>query len=109
MGLLGLVAPPRVGVVVDPGVSGKLIGARELFAAARELASMGLFSGVGSDVSGLMLETVEGLVAHGALVGPGQLSSRLHVLSSGQGTIGPDCGDGSHVSLPWLLSGLRVL
>jgi hypothetical protein len=40
---------------------------------------MGLLSSVGADVTSLMLETVEGLVAERALVGTGQVLSRFFV------------------------------
>lgn len=62
-------APPRVGVVVYSRVPGELIGARETFCATREGASMGLLSGVGTDVTGLVLQTVEGLVTKRTFVG----------------------------------------
>jgi len=38
---------------------------------------VGLLAGVGSNVASLVLETVEGLVAERALVGTGQVLSRL--------------------------------
>jgi len=88
MNLLPLVASPGVWVVMNPRVSGKLIGAGELFAAPRELASMGLLSSMGSDMSGLVLKTMEGLIAQRALVGSGQFGCGLHVLSSRQGAVG---------------------
>ena len=72
-----LVAPARVGVVVDARVPGQLVGAAEAFGAAREGAGVGLLSGVGADVTGLVLEAVEGLLAQRALVGPWQVLARL--------------------------------
>lgn len=75
------VASLRVGVVVYPRVAGQLVGAGELLAATREGAGVGLLARVSSDVASLVLETVEGLVAHGALVGPGQLGRRLGSLA----------------------------
>ena len=63
------IAAPAVGVAVDAGMAGQLVGAGEAFAAAGELAGVGLLPRVGPDVSSLMLEAVEGLGAHGALVG----------------------------------------
>lgn len=75
--LLALVASPRVGVAVYPRVPGQLIRAGELLAAARELAGVRLLAGVGADVSGLVLQTVEGLVAERALVGARELVGRL--------------------------------
>ena len=58
-----------VGVVVDAGMPGQFVGAGEPFTAARELTGVWFFAGVGSDVSGLMLESVKGFVAEGAFVG----------------------------------------
>jgi hypothetical protein len=66
--LLGLVASPGVGVVVNARVAGELIGARKLLAAARELAGMWLLTRVSTDVSRLVLEAVEGLVTKRAFV-----------------------------------------
>ncbi len=60
--LLGsLVAPTRVGVVVDSRVTGELVGSGELLAAAGELAGVRLLVGVRADVPGLVLEAVEGV------------------------------------------------
>lgn len=75
--LLALVASPRVRVAVYPRVPGQLVRAGELLAAARELAGMWLLAGVGANVSGLVLQTVEGLVAERALVGARELVGRL--------------------------------
>ena len=50
-------------------VASQLIGSAETFAAARELACVRLLSGVCSNVSCLMFESVEGSVAQRALVG----------------------------------------
>ena len=44
---------------------------------------MRLFTRVGSDVSRLVLETVEGLVAEGTLVWPGELGRILCGLTPG--------------------------
>lgn len=75
--LSSLVASPRVGVVVNAGVAGELIRARKLLAAAGELAGMRLLASVSTDVSSLMLEAVEGLVAERALVRSRQLVGAL--------------------------------
>lgn len=101
---LALVGSPAIGVVVYPRVAGQLVGARELLAAARELASMGLLSGVSPDVPGLVLEAMEGLVAERALVGPGELIGRLlGRLARRQRAVGPDVGNGSGSHLDVLL------
>jgi hypothetical protein len=63
---------------------------------------MGLLAGVGADVTGLVLQTVEGLVAERALVGPGEILARL-VLAVLLGILqegGHEAdGSGSHVRL----------
>ena len=56
---------------MDAGVASEFVGSREAFGAAGELAGMGLLARVSADVSSLVFEAVEGLIAHGALVGPG--------------------------------------
>lgn len=73
MVLLALVPSPRVWVAVYPGVAGQLVRPRELFAAAGKLAGVRLLARVGADMARLVLEAVEGLVAHGALVGAGEV------------------------------------
>jgi len=70
-------APSRVRVVVDSGVSGELVRARETFCATGESAGMGLLSRVSADVTGLVLQPVEGLVTEGALVRTGEVLARL--------------------------------
>lgn len=72
-GLVLLVAPPRVGVVVYPRMAGELVGAAEAFRASGEGTGMGLLSSVGPDVAGLVLKTMEGLLAEGTLVGAREL------------------------------------
>lgn len=63
-----LVAATRVGVVVDARVSCKLVGSAKSLRASRELASVRLLSSVRANVSRLVLESVECLVAQRALV-----------------------------------------
>lgn len=63
-----LVAPTRVGVVVYSRVTSEFVGSAEALGASGELAGVGLLASVGTDVSGLMLEAVEGLVAERTLV-----------------------------------------
>jgi hypothetical protein len=57
----------------------EFVGTREPFCATRESTSMGLLSSVSTDVTSLVLKTVEGLVTERALVRPGQVLSRLVV------------------------------
>lgn len=102
--LLALVTTARVGVVVDSRVPGELVGAGELLGAAGELACVRLLAGVGADMSGLVLEAVEGLVAEGALVRARQLGgggSFGGLLGGRQRPVGLDDtdGGGSHVSV----------
>ena len=56
---------------------GELVRARETFCATGESAGMGLLSRVSADVTGLVLQTVEGLVTEGALVRTGEVLARL--------------------------------
>lgn len=99
--LLALVSSSRVGVVVNPRVSSQLIRAGELLAAARKLAGMRLLSRVSADVSSLVLQAVEGLLAERALVGSRELIGSLRGLGAGQRPVGLDDGDccGSHVAV----------
>jgi hypothetical protein len=60
-------------------VTGQLVGSAEALGASGESAGMGLLARVRSDVSSLMLEAVEGLVAQGALVGAGHLARAVLV------------------------------
>jgi len=71
--LLGLVASPGVGVVVNAGVTSEFVRARKLLATTRELAGVRLLACVGADVTSLVLKAVEGLIAKRALVGSRQL------------------------------------
>lgn len=80
--LVGPVSSLGVGVVVYPRMTSQLVGAGELLATSGELASMGLLAGVSSNVPRLMLETVEGLVAHGTLVRSRELSRSVGGLTA---------------------------
>ena len=73
-----LVATARVGVVVNARVTSQLIGTTEALCAARELAGVGLLASVSADVTSLVLEAVEGLVAQRTLVRTRQV--RAHIL-----------------------------
>ena len=73
-----LVAASRVGVVVDARVTSELVRTAEALCAARELAGVRLLASVSADVTGLVLEAVEGLVAQRTLVRARQV--RAHVL-----------------------------
>jgi hypothetical protein len=66
---------------------------------------MRLLSCVGADVPGLVLEPVEGLIAHGALVGTRKLRGRLDGLcTGGQGPVRAKKTNCSHVDFGgWLL------
>jgi hypothetical protein len=55
----------------------EFIRARKSFCAAWKCAGMGLLSSVGADMASLVFQTVESLIAKRALVGPGEILSRL--------------------------------
>jgi hypothetical protein len=74
------IAPTRVGIAVYPRVPGELVGSAEAFRAARESTGVGLLARVGPDMTGLVLEAVEGLLAQRALVRPGQVLSLVFLL-----------------------------
>lgn len=63
-----LVTTSRVGVVVNARVTGQFVRATEALRASRELAGVRLLAGVSSDVTSLVLEAVESLVAQRTLV-----------------------------------------
>lgn len=75
--MLLALASPRVWVVVYPRVSSQFVGARKTFCASGKGASMRLLARVGSDVASLVLQTVKGLIAQRAFVGPGKILSGL--------------------------------
>lgn len=58
-------------------VACELVGAREAFCATGKGTDMRLFARVGPDVTGLVLETMEGLVAERTLVGTRQVGARF--------------------------------
>jgi hypothetical protein len=92
--LMTLVAPARVGVVVYPRVTSKLVRARKLLRATRELASVRFLARMSTDMPSLMLEAMKGLIAERALVGARELIGVLRGLSSRQRPVGLDDGDG---------------
>lgn len=65
-------------------MAGELIRSAEALGAALELASVRLLTGVGADVSGLVFEAVESLIAQGALVWTWQVGSVLPLLPRSQ-------------------------
>ena len=67
--ILRFITPPRVGVVVYPRVSSQFIGSTEPLGTACELTSMRFLARMGPNVSRLMLQPVESLVAQRAFVG----------------------------------------
>src|SRR5579859_1802716 len=58
-----------VWVRVYPGVTSELVGPAEAFGTTRKGACMRLLSGMGANMPGLMLETMECLVAKRAFIG----------------------------------------
>ena len=87
---VGVVAGKRVRV--DPRVPGQLVRAGEALEAPGEVALVGLFARVCSDVAGLVLEPVERLLAQRTLVGPGLRRRRRRRAAAGRrGGLGVVC------------------
>lgn len=80
-------------------VPGEFVGAREALCASGESAGVRLFARVRPDVTGLVLEAVEGLVAEWALVGTRKVLSWFFLLLWGvlQERSHEAHGSGSHV------------
>ena len=91
---------------MDSGVSGQLVGSREAFCASRELTGVWLLASVCSNVSGLMLKAVEGLIAEWTLVWSRQILSLVLMLTSDHGGHHADCGHFCFSLLPLDLSQL---
>lgn len=94
---MGFVAPSRVGVVVYPRMPRQLIGPTEAFRTPWKLAAVWLFARMCSDVSCLMFQAVECLIAQRALVWARQVLSLIVGQSSYQGRQCPHRG--SHATL----------
>jgi len=102
-----LVAAARVGVVMYPRVARQLVGSAEALCAARELAGVRLLASVRPDMTRLVLEAVEGLVAKRALVRARQVGAVfvrvLHVDTHRRH--GHGCGGHRRA---WLAAGLTI-
>lgn len=72
-GLLCLITPPRVWIVVYPRMPRQFVRSGETLRTAGKLTGVWLLAGVSSNMSGLMLETVKGLIAQRTLVGTRQI------------------------------------
>lgn len=72
-----LVSATRVWVAVDARVARQFVGPAEPLRATRELAGVRLLASVCTNVSRLVLQTMEGLVAKRALVGSRQIRTVL--------------------------------
>lgn len=72
-----LVSASRVGIAVDAGVARQLIGSAESLRTARELARMRFLPSMSANMSRLVLETMESLVAQWTLVGSRQIRAML--------------------------------
>ena len=81
--VLILVSSSRVWVVVDARVTRQFIGTTETLRAARELTCMRLLTSMRSDVSRLMFESMECLVAQGTLVRSRQILTTLILIARG--------------------------
>lgn len=66
--MVRFVAPPRVGVVVNPRVAGQFVRPTEAFGTAGKHASMWLFPRMGSNMSGLMFQSMKGLITQRTFV-----------------------------------------
>ena len=66
--MVRFVAPPRVGVVVNPRVAGQFVRATEAFGTAGKHASMWLFPRMGSNMSGLMFQPMKSLITQRTFV-----------------------------------------
>lgn len=75
--MLGLVTASGVGVVVNSRVPGQLIGTAKALGTARELAGMRFLAGMSTNVTGLVLQTVESTVTEWALVRTRQILAHL--------------------------------
>ena len=72
-------------------MSSQFVRSTEAFGAAGELTAVWLLARVRSYMPRLMLETVEGLIAHGALVRPRQILTLVFGHSSDQRRQRPHC------------------
>lgn len=75
--MLGLVTASGVGVVMNSRVPGQLIGTAKALGTARELAGMRFLAGMSTNVTGLVLQTVESTVTEWALVRTRQILAHL--------------------------------
>ncbi len=89
-------------------MASKFIGSTKSFGAARELAGVWLFAGVRSDMAGLVLESVECLVAQRTFVGARQVGSMVVLVVHGH-IHGRSCSRRrGHRSGSWPMNGLRL-
>ena len=91
-----LVAATRVGVVVNARMSRKLVGSAKSLRASRKLASVWLLSCVRANVSRLVLETVECLIAQRALVRTRKIGSVFILVLHGGDAHGHCHGSAGH-------------
>lgn len=91
--MLALVAPARIGVVVNPRVTCQFIGTRKLFATSRILAGVRLLARVSANMPRLVLEPVESLVTERAFVRTREFIRRLGSLGARKRPVGFDNGD----------------
>jgi hypothetical protein len=86
-------------------MSSQFVGSREALRAAGELAGVRLFAGMCANMSGLMFQSVKGLLAQGAFVGSGEILSVVAMLAHHVG----HHTDGRHLCLSLLFLDLGQL
>lgn len=100
--LVGFVVATRVGIVVYSRVAGQLVGSAEALAASWKLAGMRLLASMRSNVSGLVLEAVEGSITQRTFVRARKVLALLGVASWVRVILSGDdmrywVGDGGHI------------
>lgn len=83
-----LIAPPRVWVVMNSRMTGKLIGAAEPFRASLEPTSVRFLPRMCPNVSCLMFESMEGFFTEGTLVWAWKVRSLFSPLLRRSGHVG---------------------
>ena len=107
--LMSLLIPAGIRIVVYPGVASQLVGPAEALATSRKLAGMRLLAGVRTDVTGLMLKTMERSIAERAFVGPRKVLSVFRVAYVRAHRSRHQADGSSHVGISQGVRGDKVL